>query len=1223
LLDGSETTFVARDGASVTSPHAPGVFLNIPANAIIGNNDVSINMIEIPANRTSVELPDFAVPQTVIALEPSGLTFETPVHLELPNYNELPEATEMVILTKNSKTGNWEVDGAAIVQNNKVVTKPGMGISHFSEVMSAPIGLRVSEYKSGDRPGADVFNGAVSNSIALPSYKSLGQDISPSLVYNSRWADPNVVVSNLIDIPRMEVKRTGRAPGGSALGGLFKAEVKLNVTSWITPEWIDAQFISGEFQSEKVRFTGVPNKSIISYALDLKDFESGIHPYVSHYDIQLKQMTVGTQKVKTKKFGRTKTKTYPINQQVLLDEIFPQDLVGNINLQNKKISNSGTGWKIGGVQKILNTNSDRILVEEADGGTSVYALNNKMETLLFNQSGVKGVDFTNYPDIYFIEGNNQTKKYTIGQLESVNIFKPRELSGNLLLKTRWLVGLLFDTRYTCRVQSQAYSKEQVINKVINTENNIFVTANTGSILTNNYSDQALVNDFAIPPTFKTSGGYASQPNFQPFCNSTIGENCSSVVLLYSGTQSTGSIPSVAYNQCMLHWNNDLSQGEIGDPGFADGTLTSSKLNNPTDLISGFYANTMVVADTGNNRIRLINLENETVSTIAGNGQTFDNGDGGYATAASLFHPRGLAYDSFGNLYVTTEAGYIRKIDPNGFITTFAGKTAAQGGILADETFAQDVLLNKPTGMVFDANLEALYVADTGHNRVLRIDLENRIATTVAGSGECTQGDIGDNKPALTASLCAPEFLGLDNAGNLLIQDTGHSRIRRVIFNSSSDTSLAYAPIIKDNSELLKNADGTFTRNYRNGSVAKFDAQGKHIEQSSRTGRFISFEYDSNGRLIFVTDPVGRQIQYAYNGNHLLSSVTDPANRVTSFDYTGTKLTQVNFPDGSTREFEYDSYGNMTAEIDQRNNRTEYLYNEWRRMVGVKKVDNSVIEVTDSTSELIANNNTSNNPAPLKSLNDESLVDGIKDAKGNETKFNSDETGYIQKITDAEDRETFVERNIDGLPTKITRPDGSYTTFNYDPATNDLLSKFDSSSSVTTSQIFDSFGNMTEQTDARGYKSKTFYNAQGLVSSQQNALNHTTSRTYFDLGLVKSIVQPLGQTSQFEYDEFGNLSKRINASNDATIYLRDLAGNITQTKNAKNEITQYEYDNFNRLTAVVTPAGNRTEYEYLPTGELSLIRDPENNLTKFFYNNLGQLVKKVDPKNEQTPSIVHC
>ena len=84
---------------------------------------------------------------------------------------------------------------------------------------------------------------------------------------------------------------------------------------------------------------------------------------------------------------------------------------------------------------------------------------------------------------------------------------------------------------------------------------------------------------------------------------------------------------------------------------------------------------MVFADEGNNRIMLIDLNNNTVVTIAGNGENFHAGDGGMAVDASFHRPRGVAYDSEGNLYFTaieygsqTISGHIRKVDPSGRIS---------------------------------------------------------------------------------------------------------------------------------------------------------------------------------------------------------------------------------------------------------------------------------------------------------------------------------------------------------------------------------------------------------------------------------------------------------------------------------------------------------------------------------------------------------------------------
>ena len=61
---------------------------------------------------------------------------------------------------------------------------------------------------------------------------------------------------------------------------------------------------------------------------------------------------------------------------------------------------------------------------------------------------------------------------------------------------------------------------------------------------------------------------------------------------------------------------------------------------------------------------------QTVTTVAGNGAASFSGDGGQATSAALNHPRGVAFDASGNMYIADELNHrIRRVTPGGVITT--------------------------------------------------------------------------------------------------------------------------------------------------------------------------------------------------------------------------------------------------------------------------------------------------------------------------------------------------------------------------------------------------------------------------------------------------------------------------------------------------------------------------------------------------------------------------
>jgi sugar lactone lactonase YvrE len=76
----------------------------------------------------------------------------------------------------------------------------------------------------------------------------------------------------------------------------------------------------------------------------------------------------------------------------------------------------------------------------------------------------------------------------------------------------------------------------------------------------------------------------------------------------------------------------------------------------------------------------------------------------------------------------------------------------------------------------------LFFADSGNNRVRRIDRLSGVVTTVVGSGERTlsnASNLGDDVRAGLATLFSPIGLAFDREGNLLIGDTGNHRIRIV------------------------------------------------------------------------------------------------------------------------------------------------------------------------------------------------------------------------------------------------------------------------------------------------------------------------------------------------------------------------------------------------------------------------------------------------------------
>jgi hypothetical protein len=199
------------------------------------------------------------------------------------------------------------------------------------------------------------------------------------------------------------------------------------------------------------------------------------------------------------------------------------------------------------------------------------------------------------------------------------------------------------------------------------------------------------------------------------------------------------------------------------------SATNATLNNPSGVVVDANAN-LFIADTYNQRVRMVNT-NGTIITIAGDGIQGYSGDDGAATNASLYYPSGIAIDLQGNLMIADlDNNRIRKVDPNGVITTLAG-----GG---DGGAATNAALVDITGVALDTKGNLVF-ADYDGSRIRKVDTDG-IISTVVGNGMF--GDSGDGGPATNATLTYPYDVAVDGFGNLFIDDAFITVIRKVDSN---------------------------------------------------------------------------------------------------------------------------------------------------------------------------------------------------------------------------------------------------------------------------------------------------------------------------------------------------------------------------------------------------------------------------------------------------------
>ncbi|HEY6392594.1 MAG TPA: Ig-like domain repeat protein, partial [Bryobacteraceae bacterium] len=232
--------------------------------------------------------------------------------------------------------------------------------------------------------------------------------------------------------------------------------------------------------------------------------------------------------------------------------------------------------------------------------------------------------------------------------------------------------------------------------------------------------------------------------------------------------------------------------------FVDGvTATSATLFGPAGLAVDSNGN-LYIADTNNSRIRKVS--GGIMTTVVGGGM---GADGLPALEAQLFNPCDVKVDSAGNIYISESCvvvtgsvggpvavmNRVRRVDAaTGIIRTIAGGlNPGFGGDGGPPGSASQ--LNTPGGLAIDGS-GSVYIADSGNNRVRRIDGATGIISTVAGNGVAAFS--GDGGPATSASLNYPSAVAVDSAGTLYIADGSNGRIRRVDAATGIITTLAGA-----------------------------------------------------------------------------------------------------------------------------------------------------------------------------------------------------------------------------------------------------------------------------------------------------------------------------------------------------------------------------------------------------------------------------------------------
>ena len=375
-----------------------------------------------------------------------------------------------------------------------------------------------------------------------------------------------------------------------------------------------------------------------------------------------------------------------------------------------------------------------------------------------------------------------------------------------------------------------------------------------------------------------NGGYATQAEL----HYPVGIFIDSNAYIYIADAGNNCIRKINTTGIITTIAGNGIAGYSGDGGQA----TNAELSD-TPGIAFDAAGNLYITDAYNNVIRKVNTQG-IINTVVGNGTQGYSGDGGQAINAELWAPGQIAFDTLGNLFFSDIFNnIIRKVNTTGIISTVVGNGTA--GYSGDGGIATSAELNQPGGIVFD-KFNNLYIACG--NAVRKVNISTGIISTIAGTG--TQGYSGDGGQATAAELYAPDFITLDNLGNLYISDAGNSVIRKVNVSTGIITTIA----------------GNGTQGYSGDGgpplAAEFNGQAG-LAFDTHNNLYVSD--DSNQRIRKISNASSAGIEQYAVGSGQVGVYPNPAN--TSLTLTLSK------GEGIAGVYMYDVLGNEVLSTQQK------------------------------------------------------------------------------------------------------------------------------------------------------------------------------------------------------------------------------------------------------------------------------------------------------------------
>ena len=663
---------------------------------------------------------------------------------------------------------------------------------------------------------------------------------------------------------------------------------------------------------------------------------------------------------------------------------------------------------------------------------------------------------------------------------------------------------------------------------------------------------------------------------------------------------------------------------------ADGVPAENvSLSNPSALAMDKRGN-LYIAEQGAHRVRMIGLDG-LIETVAGTGTSGFSGDGGLAVEALLNEPDALAVDGLGRLCIgDSENHRVRRINSDDTIETVAGN--GENNSNGNGRPAVDAAIRPVADIAFAMDGSMILLTKYSYTRCRIVTPDGKIDELINVNDEYPE----DSGQSISVGPEGNLYLGARAGGGY---SSASHQILEIHAGGVPLGEWTIHSAAGDFSTLSRKGDGTYERRYNDGNIVYFDSDGFETAVADRNGNTTSFTYTDFGAVETIVDPAGKTVLFSYENQklHRIADPSGRITGF-EVDIDG-DLVQITNPDSSTRQFQYDAQHRMTGQIDAGGAETEYRYDSLGGVETVVYDDDSRRTIKSEYSQGMANllsgdSGTESNPAPPFLVSQ--IENSFTDASGKKHTYEINRFGIRTRFLNDLKQETNIERSEDNLPARVESPGGRIHEIDYNEYGLPVVFRDAVAGTQVAIDYKNDFANapdlvLPEQIEnPMGEISNYSYDANGNITRIADAAGKNWDFAYDPAcpGLLKTVANPEGETYTFAYNADCNILSASNHLNQTYSYEYDSYGNLTKTTNPEGDETAYEYDAMNRVIHKTDPLNNISTFEWDPAfgtdtsigaAPLSVLKsytDNRGKTTAYEYDSLYRLATVTDHTGRQ-------